>query len=77
MCENHNYIENSSMFWVQVGNESIPSKIVTDQSELKAIKDKTYEVPAGCVLINVPNIYRSKFESQLDQSIRDIAGMTV
>ena len=77
MCENHNYTETSSMFWVQVGNESIPSKIVTDQSELKAIKDKTYEVPAGCVLINVPNIYRSKFESQLDQSIQDIAGMTV
>ena len=77
MCENHNYTENSSMFWVQVGNGNIPSKIVTDQSELKAIEDKTYEVPAGCVLINVPNIYHSKFESQLDQSIQDIAGMTV
>ena len=77
MCENCNYTEDSTMFLVQVGNESIPSKIVTDQSELKAIEDKTYEVPTGCVLINVPNIYRSKFESQLDQSIRDIAGMTV
>ena len=77
MCENYNYTENSSMFWVQVGNKSIPSKIVTDQSELKAIEGKTYEVPAGCILINVPNIYRSKFESQLDRSIRDIAGMIV
>lgn len=77
MCENCNCIENNAMFWVQVGNGSIPSKIVTDQSELKAIEDKTYEVPTGCILINVPNIYRSKFESQLDQSIQDIAGMTV
>lgn len=75
MCENCNYIEDSAMFWVQVGNGSIPSKIVTDQSELKAIEDKTYEVPTGCILINVPNIYRSKFESQLDQSIQDIAGI--
>ena len=77
MCENYNYIENSSIFWVLVGNGSIPSKIITDQSELKAIKDKTYEVPMGCILINVPNIYRSEFESQLDRSIQDIAGMTV
>lgn len=65
-----------TVFWVQVGNGSIPSKIITDPGELKAIEDKTYEVPAGCVLIDVPTSYRSKFELQLDQSIQDIAGMT-
>ena len=65
-----------TVFWVQVGNGSIPSKIITDPGELKAIEDKTYEVPAGCVLIDVPTPYRSKFELQLDQSIQDIAGMT-
>lgn len=65
-----------TVFWVQVGNGSIPSKIITDPGELKAIEDKTYEVPVGCVLIDVPTPYRSKFELQLDQSIQDIAGMT-
>ena len=65
-----------TVFFVQVGNGSIPSKIITDPGELKAIEDKTYEVPAGCVLIDVPTPYRSKFELQLDQSIQDIAGMT-
>lgn len=65
-----------TVFWVQVGNGSIPSKIITDPGELKAIEDKTYQVPAGCVLIDVPTPYRSKFELQLDQSIQDIAGMT-
>ena len=65
-----------TVFWVQVGNGSIPSKIITDPGELRAIEDKTYEVPAGCVLIDVPTPYRSKFELQLDQSIQDIAGMT-
>lgn len=63
-------------FPVMVGNGSIPSKIITDPGEIKAIEEDEYEVPAGCVLINVPTIYRSKFELQLDQSIQDIAGIT-
>ena len=63
-------------FPVMVGNGSIPSKIITDPGEIKAIEEDKYEVPAGCVLINVPTVYRSKFELQLDQSIQDIAGIT-
>ena len=63
-------------FPVMVGNGSIPSKIITDPGEIKAIEKDEYEVPAGCVLINVPTVYRSKFELQLDQSIQDIAGIT-
>lgn len=65
-----------SVFWVLVGNGSIPSKIITDPGELKAIEDKTFTEPPGCTLIDVPTTYRSKFELQLDQSIQDIAGMT-
>lgn len=63
-------------FPVMVGNGSIPSKIITDPGELKAIEESKYEPPAGCILINVPTIFRSKFELQLDQSIQDIAGIT-
>lgn len=63
-------------FPVMVGNGSIPSKIITDPGELKAIEESKYEPPAGCILINVPTMFRSKFELQLDQSIQDIAGIT-
>lgn len=70
------FIGDGTTFPVMVGNGSIPSKIITDPGELKAIEEDNYEVPAGCVLINVPTVYRSKFELQLDQSIQDIAGIT-
>lgn len=71
-----NFVGDGSTFPVLVGNGSIPSKIITDPGELKAIEDDNYETPPGCVLINVPTVYKSKFELQLDQSIQDIAGMT-
>lgn len=63
-------------FTVMVGNGSIPSKIITDPGELKAIEENTYLIPNGCEIIHVPTVYKSKFELQLDQSIQDIAGMT-
>ena len=65
-----------STFPVLVGNGSIPSKIITDPGELKAIEEDKFVVLPGCELIHVPTIYRSKFELQLEQSIQDIAGMT-
>ena len=65
-----------TVFWVLVGNGSIPSRIITDPGELKAIEEGTFVEPIGCTLIDVPTVYRSKFELQLDQSIQDIAGMT-
>lgn len=71
-----NFIGDGSTFPVMVGNGSIPSKIITDPGELKAIKEGNYNPPTGCELIQVPTIYKSKFELQLDQSIQDIAGMT-
>lgn len=63
-------------FPVMVGNGSIPSKIITDPGEIKAIEENTYLIPNGCEIIHVPTVYKSKFELQLDQSIQDIAGMT-
>lgn len=71
-----NFIGDGTTFPVLVGNGSIPSKIITNPGELKAIEDDTFIEPAGCSLIHVPTIYRSKFELQLDQSIQDIAGIT-
>ena len=71
-----NFVGDGTTFPVLVGNGSIPSKIITDPGELKAIEDKTFIEPNGCTLIHVPTVYKSKFELQLDQSIQDIAGMT-
>ena len=71
-----NFVGDGSTFPVMVGNGSIPSKIITDPGEIEACKKDEYKVPAGCILINVPTVYKSKFELQLDQSIQDIAGIT-
>ena len=71
-----NFIGDGTTFSVLVGNGSIPSKIIIDPGELKAIEEGKFEVQAGCTLIDVPTVYRSKFELQLEQSIQDIAGMT-
>lgn len=70
------FLGDGSTFPVMVGNGSIPSKIITDPGELKAIEDGKYTLPTGCEIIQVPTVYKSKFELQLDQSIQDIAGMT-
>lgn len=70
------FLGDGSTFPVMVGNGSIPSKIITDPGELKAIEDGKYIPPTGCEIIQVPTVYKSKFELQLDQSIQDIAGMT-
>ena len=70
------FLGDGSTFPVLVGNGSIPSKIFTDPGELKALEDGNYTPPPGCEVINVPTVYKSKFELQLEQSIQDIAGMT-
>ena len=74
--EDPEFLGDGTTFPILVGNGSIPSKIFTDPGELKALEDGNYEPPAGCEVLNVPAVYRSKFELQLEQSIQDIAGMT-
>lgn len=71
-----NFIGDGTTFPVMVGNGSIPSRIITDPGELKAIDEGNLYIPNGCELIHVPTVYKTKFELQLDQSIQDIAGMT-
>lgn len=70
------FLGDGTTFPVLVGNGSIPSRIITDPGELKAIEDNSFVEPTGCTLIHVPTVYKTKFELQLDQSIQDIAGMT-
>lgn len=71
-----NFIGDGTTFPVLVGNGSIPSRIITNPGELDALDKNELYIPAGCMLINVPTVYRSKFELQLDQSIQDIAGIS-
>ena len=70
-----NFKGDGTFFKVQVGNGTIPSKIITDPGELKAIAEDNYEPPAGCIIIDVPTVYKTRFELQLDQSIQDLAGI--
>lgn len=70
-----NFKGDGTFFKVQVGNGTIPSKIITDPGELKAIAEDNYEPPTGCIVIDVPTVYKTRFELQLDQSIQDLAGI--
>lgn len=62
-------------FIVQIGNGIIPSKIMTDPGELRAIENNKYEIPIGCEIVKIPGIYRPQFESDIIQSIQDILGI--
>ncbi len=59
-------------FQVLVGNEQIPSRILKP-GERDAIRA---ELPADVVMIDVPEDYRRDFEQDLEQAIRDIAGIS-
>lgn len=60
-------------FWVFVGNETIPSKILepADVPEYQGI----CEAQENCTVIEVPENFRADFEADLEESIRDIAGI--
>ena len=62
-------------FIVQVGNGTIPSKILTDPGVLLQIENNEYEPPAGCEIVKVPGLYKQQFEADIEQSIQDILGI--
>jgi hypothetical protein len=62
----------SKRFWVFVGNENTLSRILEPGEEV-ALKEHPIE---GSVLIEVPEDYRQDFESDLEGSIRDLAGIS-
>ncbi len=62
-------------FWVRVGNERIRHKILTDleyeahsEAELERLEEE------GCRFLHVPDNFRSDFEKNIEDSIRDIGG---
>jgi hypothetical protein len=57
-------------FWVLVGNEQIPSRILED-NEVETLR-KT--IPESTILLDVPEDFRIDFERDLEGSIRDLAG---
>lgn len=59
------------VFWVLVGNEQTPSKILSPD-EVDTFKE---DKPEGCVLVEVPEDFRPEFEADLEGAIRDIAGI--
>jgi hypothetical protein len=59
------------LFHVLVGNEQTPSKILDPQEVAHFKEDK----PEGCIVIEVPVDFYSEFDSDLEGSIRDIAGI--
>lgn len=72
------YIGDGTTFPVLVGNDVIPSRMFEDAPELlERINNGTYEVPAGCELVQVPNGYKADFEANLVQSIQDIIGAVI
>lgn len=61
----------SARFWVLVGNEHVPSKMVENDEELQKVRAS---MPEGAILIDVPEDFRNDFERDLEGAIRDIAG---
>ena len=60
-------------FHVFVGDEAMPSKIL--QPEEVAEFRKLAETNENCLVIDVPEDFRVDFENDIDESIRDIAGI--
>jgi hypothetical protein len=63
-------------FWVLVGNERINHKILTDY-EYDEMGDagRQHLRGDGCMFLHVPDNFRSDFERNIEDSIRDIGGV--
>jgi len=57
-------------FWVLVGNEQVPSRIL-DAEEAERVRPL---LPESVVLLDVPEDFRPDFERDLEGSIRDLGG---
>jgi hypothetical protein len=64
-------IYSKEMFHVMVGNDLVPSKIL-DQEEVEVVRSKLQD---GMVIIDVPVDFKQDFVNNLEDSIRDIAGV--
>jgi hypothetical protein len=62
-------------FWVLVGNTSLRSRLITSTEEAEAL-NKDWIEDQGCRLIEVPIEYYDDFDRDLENAIRDIAGIS-
>lgn len=63
----------SQKFYVLVGNESTPSRIIPEGENIAAVREQAGE---GVQIVDVPEDFRADFERDLEGAIRDIAGMS-
>jgi hypothetical protein len=66
---------NGAKFWVLIGNTATLSRVITEQSEIDALNRDWLE-ENGCRLIEVPIEYYDDFDRDLENAIRDIAGIS-
>jgi intein/homing endonuclease len=64
-------IYSKETFYVLVGNDLVPSKVLTPE-EIDVTRDKLQD---GMLIIDVPIDFKNDFTSNIEDSIRDIAGV--
>jgi hypothetical protein len=62
-------------FWVLIGSSAVRSRIITNQEEASK-ESKEWLEEQGCRLIEVPIEYYEDFDRDLENAIRDIAGIS-
>ncbi len=69
------HLEKIPKFYVVRGTISYPSQLMNKEDTANYIK-KTYIVPAGCKVIEVPDLveYRSQFTQSVEKALKDLAG---
>ena len=66
---------NGEKFWVLIGNSAVRSRVIKDKPEADAV-DRGWLEEQECRLIEVPIEYYDDFDRDLENGIRDIAGIS-
>ena len=66
---------NGEKFWVLIGNSAVHSRVIKDKADADAI-DRGWLQEQECRIIEVPIEYYDDFDRDLENGIRDIAGIS-
>ena len=66
---------NGEKFWVLIGNSAVRSKVIKDKVDADAV-DRGWLEEQECRIIEVPIEYYDDFDRDLENGIRDIAGIS-
>lgn len=66
---------NGEKFWVLIGNSAVRSRVIKDKEEADGI-DRGWLEEQECRIIEVPIEYYDDFDRDLENGIRDIAGIS-